>query len=240
MPRFDTRDLGSWEQDVAALAGSFVHEVKNPLSTLSINAQLLLEEFAHATTQREHRAVKRLEVMHAEVNRIERIVDSFLRFAQPQNVRRNRGDINDVLADVLSRNAEALERRKIRAYFQPDEGIGEMELDEELLFQAFLNLVRNAEQAMPAGGELIVRSRLAGAGVEIEFIDTGAGIPPERLSKVFKPYYSTKTDGSGLGLPTTLRIVRGHGGSIVVESEVGRGSRFIVTLPLARPKGAAE
>lgn len=233
MASFDTRESGSWDQDVAALAGSLVHEVKNPLSTLNINAQLLLEECPHPQSQREKRMVKRLGVMVAEIARIEEIANSFLRFTEQQSLDMRPGDLNALLDNLLSHNAEGHERQGIRVHFQPDAELPQVELDENRMRQALLNLLRNAEQAMPDGGELIVTTRTSGGEVEVEIIDTGGGIPEERLPKVFRPYFSSKRDGTGLGLPTTLRIVRGHGGNILVETEEGKGCRFVVSIPLA-------
>lgn len=233
--RFDAAALGDWAQDVAALAGSLVHEIKNPLSTLNINAQLMIEEWQTSASPREERTVRRLTVMRGEIQRIERIVNSFLRFTEHQELDRNACDLNRLLADLVERHAEALEHRQVRVRFQGDAELPAIEADDELLAQVFLNLIRNAEQAMPDGGELMVRVARVGHAVEVEVIDTGEGIPPERLERIFRPYFSSKPDGTGLGLPTSLRIVRGHGGTILVESEVGRGSRFIVRLPLSTP-----
>ncbi len=235
MASFDACELESWEQGVATLAGSLVHEVKNPLSTLNINTELLLEEWHNPQTPRESRTTRRLQVMRSEIGRIEQIINSFLSFTRQETMDRSRGDLNFMLTDLIESNAEGLERKKIRVRFQPGAGLGELEFDENLLRQAFLNLLRNAEQAMPEGGELIVRSWAVAGGVEVEFTDTGCGIPEERLAKIFRPYFSSKKDGSGLGLPTTLRIVRGHRGNLRVESELGKGSRFIAFLPHPSP-----
>ena len=232
MARFDTRDLGGWEQDVATLAGSLVHEVKNPLSTLNINAQLLLEEFMHPASPREQRVVKRLNVMASEVGRIEQIVDTFLRFTQPQDLARGEVSLTDLLSDLRDRYSEAFGRSGIRILWQPAADIPKIEGDERLLHQAFLNLMVNAQQAMPEGGELILRAQEVGETIEVEVIDTGKGIPEETLPKIFRPYFSSKSDGTGLGLPTTLRIIRAHGGELRVESERGKGSRFVVSIPL--------
>lgn len=242
MARFDTRELGSWDQDVAALAGSLVHEVKNPLSTLNINAQLLLEEWHEPDTPREKRMVKRLGVMIAEIERIEKIINSFLRFTEPKVLESAPGDVNTMLMNLLESNAEGLDRKGIRVHFHPGDELGTVDFDDNLLRQCFLNLLRNAEQAMPDGGELIIRTQDSEAGDEVivEVIDTGGGIPEDRLAKVFRPYFSSKPDGTGLGLPTTLRIIRGHGGHISVESEEGLGCRFMVSLPVSAAQEGDE
>ncbi len=235
MSRFDAREIGSWEQDVASLAGSLVHEVKNPLSTLNISTQLLLEEAGAPTTPREQRAVRRLQVMHGEIARIEQIVSSFLQYVRLNRIDGRPLDLDVLLRRLLADNGDGLERAGIRVHFQEGESLPEILGDEALLRQAFLNLVRNAEQAMPEGGELIVRTAFIEDAdpprVEVEWIDTGVGIPDDRLPQIFHPYVSSKKAGTGLGLPTVLRIVRLHGGSIRVETEIGQGSRFVVELP---------
>ncbi|HIN80110.1 MAG TPA: HAMP domain-containing histidine kinase, partial [Planctomycetes bacterium] len=235
---FDTRALGSWEQNVASLAGMLVHEVKNPLSTLSISTQLLLEDSTEPESPRQQRARRRLEVMRGEIARIEQIVDSFLHYTRLQVVEDGEVDLDRLLQELLSDNSEGLEQKGIRFHFQPNKGQVPIAGDAGLLRQAFLNLLRNAEQAMPEGGELIVRCRqedgAEGALAVVELTDTGVGIPAEQLPRIFRPYFSSKEGGTGLGLPTTLQIVRLHGGNIRVESEAGQGSRFIVELPVVK------
>ena len=237
MSTFDAREIDRWDQDVASLAGSLVHEVKNPLSTLNISAQLLLEEAGEPATPKEQRTVRRLQVMREEIARIEQIVSSFLQYVRLQKIEGRPLDLNALLARLLADNAERHERAKLRVHVQAEEDLPKVSADDVLLRQALLNLLQNAEQAMPEGGELIVRTsrvtRDASAFARVEIIDTGVGIPPEQLTQIFRPYVSSKRDGTGLGLPTVLRIVKLHGGSIRVESERGQGSRFIVELPIA-------
>ena len=121
MPRFDAEDLGNWEQEVATLAGSLVHEVKNPLSTLNIITQLLLEEIARPSTPREERMTKRLQVMKEEIARIEHIVTSFLRFTREQKIDRAPGDLNEIVQQLLDDNQVRFDRTKIRVLFHPGE-----------------------------------------------------------------------------------------------------------------------
>ena len=215
-----------------------VHEVKTPLSTLNISTQLLLEDSTEPQSPRQQRARRRLEVMQGEISRIEHIVDSFLQYTRLQVAEDGEVDIDRLLEELLSDNGEGLEQKGIRCHFQPLKSFFSIAGDQGLLRQAFLNLLRNAEQAMAEGGELIVRCRQEegdlGSLAIVEFTDTGVGVPPEQLPRIFRPYFSSKDGGTGLGLPTTLQIVRLHGGNIRVESEPGQGSRFIVELPLLR------
>jgi signal transduction histidine kinase len=236
---------GDWEVDVAAMAGSLVHEIKNPLSTLNINAQLLLEEWKDATTPRETRAVKRLRVMVSEVERLERIMQSFLRFTERHEIHLKHASVNDLLADLVDFVGPEARTKGIEVRLGLDGNLGPFAFDPDLIRQVFLNLVLNAMHAMETrGGDLIIRTRVVerdGSSWAVgDVIDTGHGIPPHVRPKIFAPYFSTRRDGSGLGLATSKRIAEEHGGFIDVESEVGRGSQFSVFLPLRRAVPAGD
>ncbi|MEE2857183.1 MAG: HAMP domain-containing sensor histidine kinase [Planctomycetota bacterium] len=234
MTAFDASQLGNWEQDVASLAGMLVHEVKNPLSTLNISSQLLLEELGDAESPRQQRTLRRLEMMKSEIQRIEHIISSFLQLTRPQQMQRDSVDISRLVENVISRNREAIELEGVSILFQPQE-TSRVAGDETLLHQAILNLILNGRSAMPDGGELFIRvlesNYRGGDAVVVEVTDTGVGISKDAIPRIFRPYVSTTEGGTGLGLPTTLRIIRLHGGTILVESEEGQGSRFSVVLP---------
>ena len=234
MKAFDASQLGNWEQDVASLAGMLVHEVKNPLSTLNISSQLLLEELGDPDSPRDHRTQRRLKTMRSEIQRIESIVTSFLQLTRPQQMQRNSVDVSRLVEDVISRNREVVELDGINVLFQPME-VPRVAGDESLLHQAVLNLILNGCSAMAEGGELFIRvletTFRGSSAVVIEVTDTGIGIPEEAIPRIFRPYVSTTEGGTGLGLPTTLRIIRLHGGTVLVESEPGQGSRFSIVLP---------
>ncbi|OUU24408.1 MAG: hypothetical protein CBC13_03670 [Planctomycetia bacterium TMED53] len=231
---FDASQLGSWEQDVASLAGMLVHEVKNPLSTLNISSQLILEEMGSPDSPREQRTLRRLEMMQSEIQRIEKIISSFLQLTKPQKMDRASIDVSRLVEEVISRNREVIELEGVSVLFQPG-GVSSVAGDGAMLHQAILNLIINGCSAMPNGGELLVRvlesSYRGSPAVVIEVTDTGVGITEESIPRIFRPYVSTTEGGTGLGLPTTLRIVRLHGGTILVESEPDQGSRFSIVLP---------
>ncbi|MGE4618780.1 MAG: ATP-binding protein [Planctomycetota bacterium] len=240
MSAFDASQLGNWEQDVASLAGMLVHEVKNPLSTLNISSQLLLEELGDPENPRDQRTHRRLEMMRSEIQRIEKIVSSFLQLTKPQQMQRDSVDVSAMVEAVISRNREAIELAGVSVLFQPLE-VPRVSGDGALLHQAVLNLILNGCSAMSDGGELFIRvlesSYRGASAVVIEVTDTGVGIAEEAIPRIFRPYVSTTEGGTGLGLPTTLRIIRLHGGTILVESEPGQGSRFSIVLPA---EGAAR
>ena len=221
------------------MAGSLVHEIKNPLSTLNINAQLLLEEWKTPSSPREERAVKRLKVMVSEVERLERILQSFLRFTEHHEINLKPGSLNDLFEDLAEFIEPEARSKGIQVRLGLDPSLKEFPFDADLVRQVFLNLVLNAKHAMEAGGgELILRTRLVDRGgktwVVGEVIDTGKGIAAHLREKIFRLYFSTKKGGSGLGLATSKRIAEEHGGFIEVESEEGKGSQFSVYLPYAQ------
>jgi len=230
--------------DLASLVGSLVHEIKNPLSTLSINAQLLLEDWKGAHEPREARAVKRLKVILAEVQRLEGIVQAFLRFTERHELLLREGDLNDVLRELVEFIGPEARKKGVQIRTRLDENVKPFLFDLDLVKQVLLNLIRNAEQAMEpkGGGELILLTRREAAAGKtwavIDVIDTGVGISDRACERIFDLYFSTKEDGMGLGLAVSRRIVEEHGGDISVQSEPGKGSQFTVRLPL-EPAGEA-
>ena len=225
------------EVDVASIAGSLVHEIKNPLSTLNINAQLLLEDWKDAREPREMRTVKRLRVMVTELDRLERILQSFLRFTERHELNLRPSSLNDLLEDLVEFFAPQASKKGIQVRLWLDPALKPFPFDPDLMRQVFLNLLINARNAMEDRGELIVRSRQVERDGRTwavgEVIDTGHGIPAHLRERLFKLYFSTRKDGSGLGLATSKRITEEHGGFIEVESEEGKGSQFSVFLPAA-------
>lgn len=224
--------------EIAQLAGGLAHEIRNPLSTMSLNLDLLAEEFQSPQNQRERRVLQKLDRLKKEVHRLQDILDNFLRFAKGQDLRRETADLNVIveeLRDFFEPQAMA-QGIVIRTHYEPD--LPRLSLDVDLFRQALLNLMINARQAMPEGGELMLRTRSDGPWNVLEVIDTGLGMSEEVRSKVFDAFYSTRPAGTGLGLPTTRKIVEAHGGTISVQSEEGKGSLFTIRLPNHR--AAAE
>ena len=223
-----------WNIDVAAMAGSLVHEIKNPLSTININAQLLIEDLGEATTPREERDARRLRVIASEVGRLERIIQAFLRFTEQHELRLESTGLGDLLSELAEVVSSEAERLNVRVRLGLDDSVPDVSFDRDLIRQVFLNLIQNAEQAMAplGGGELILRTRaetIDGTRWVIgEVIDTGPGIRETHLEKLFTLYFSTKDGGNGLGLAISRRIVEEHRGFIQVQSEEGKGSQFSV------------
>jgi signal transduction histidine kinase len=223
------------ERRLARLAAGLAHEIKNPLSTMAINLALLEEEWARAGSEpsaREKRAIKRLATLQREIKRLETIVEDFLRYARGGEVNRSPRDLGTLVRETLEFVETEDARQGIRHHVEIPMGLPLVMLDEGAFRQALLNLFVNARQAMPMGGEMIVRVQRAQNQVELSVTDTGVGMTPEALERCFDPYFSTKKGGTGLGLATTRRIVEEHDGRIHVVSEPNRGTSFSIVLPL--------
>lgn len=227
-----TRRLRAQYAEIARLAGGLAHEIKNPLSTMSLNLDLLVEDFQGAETPRDKRVLQKLERVRKETGRLNDIVEDFLRFAKVQPLKVEPSDLNAVVDDLRDFcEPQAMGQGiVIRSQYDPD--LPPVPLDVDLFKQALWNLVRNAHHAMPDGGDLMLQTRLDGDYAVLDVTDTGVGMTPDVADRVFDAFYSTKPGGSGLGLPTTRKIVEAHGGSILVQTEPGQGSRFTVRLPL--------
>ena len=218
---------------VGTLTGGLAHEIRNPLSTLTLNLELLREDLERPGAAADPRALRKLETIGQEAKRLEQILDDFLRFVGKHEIQLRVQSVNAVLQDVVAFYAERLARSHVRVLTGFAEGLPPVALDADLVKQAVSNLVLNAEAAMPNGGDLMLSTERAKRGVCIHVTDTGVGIRPEDLDKIGQPYYSTRKGGTGLGLPTVHRIVKEHGGALEVHSEPGRGTRFTLCLPPA-------
>ncbi len=229
---------------LGAVAGGLVHEIRNPLSTMNVTLQLLQEDWPEdAEDARGQRTTRRLTSLLGEVKRLEAILDDFLRYAGIRRLDLSRVDLNRVLEEVTGFVLPECTRAGVDLAFYPDRSLPIMRVDERLTKQAVLNLILNALQAMESASEedaagdaqLIVRTRLDGDFARIDVIDTGPGIPEEIRDQVWEVYYSRKKTGSGLGLPTARRIAEEHGGDLRFETEIGKGTDFILRLPLDGP-----
>jgi signal transduction histidine kinase len=219
--------------ELAELAGGFIHEFKNHLSTLGLNLQLLAEDFGAAESHRERRALERVQRLQHECDRLVEVSNDFLRFARLRDLDLRPTCLRTVIEEMIDFVSPTARQANVTLTTYLPADLPTVALDEDLFKQALLNLMLNAEQAMPQGGELIVQACGENGGVRLDLIDTGVGISAEQARQVFRPFFTTKPGGSGLGLPTTKRIVEAHGGSIDVESEPGKGTKFTLRLPAA-------
>ena len=212
------------------LAGGIGHELRNPLGAIK-NATYFLNMVLE---EPEPEVKETLDILEREVATSERIISSLLSFARPKTPTRRKVDINKVVQETLSRNTVPENVEVVR---QLDESLPVIPADPDQLSQIFANIIRNAIQAMPEAGQLLVKSEVPSPKwVSISFADTGVGIPPEELQKVFEPLFTTKAKGIGLGLAVAKTLLEGHGGTIEVQSEVEKGSTFTIRLPIGGDK----
>jgi signal transduction histidine kinase len=218
--------------EIAKLAGGLAHEIKNPLSTIRLNMELLAEDLAELETPAGRRSLKRVEVVRRECGRLQSLLDDFLSYAKVRRLHLEPSDLNHQINDLLDFFAPDAAESGVELVRYLDPELPRVMLDREAFRQALLNLIINAKQAMPEGGQLVVRTVAEGDTVAVHLIDSGCGIDDVTLSKMFEAFYSTKPNGSGLGLPTTEKIIAAHGGRIRVQSEIGRGTQITIELPV--------
>ena len=238
-PEEVNRRLVAAYTEIAKLAGGLAHEIKNPLSTIRLNMDLLAEDLSESEALRDRRALAKIALVQRECQRLQNLLDDFLNFAKLRTLRLEASDLNEQIERVLEFYQPKAKECGIEIVKYLDPELPSVVIDQEAIRGALLNLTLNAEQAMPDGGQLVVRTRPAGGGVAVELIDSGDGMDNETLSHIFEAFYSTKSGGSGLGLPTARKIIEGHGGRIQVQSEIGKGTHFTVELP-AMPLLKAE
>jgi len=230
--------------ELSKLTGELAHEIKNPLSTIKINLKLIAEELEAAASaelisrssdeykQNLRRAIRKIAVIEKETSRLEQILEGFLRYIDRSPPQLARTDINQLVGDMADFYSPQAYSHSItiRQGLHSEPLI--CKIDPAMLKQAILNLFINAQQAMTTGGELILRTDRQNNDAVIQISDTGSGIAPERLPGIFDSHRSSRPEGSGLGLPTTKKIIEVHHGIITVNSETGKGTLFTIKLPL--------
>jgi PAS domain S-box-containing protein len=213
------------------ITAGVAHEVKNPLNSMRLWLENLKESLSYDGDSTASRQA--VQVLDKEIDRLDQVVKRFLDFTRPMDVRLEATQLADLLKEVLEIAKPQLEKANILLATLLPIDVPEVYVDRALLKQAVLNLVLNAAEAMPTGGQLrLVLSRRSEMA-EITVGDTGNGIPPENQQKIFQLFFTTRPGGSGIGLASTFRIVQLHNGSIDFTSEVGRGTTFRIELPLA-------
>jgi signal transduction histidine kinase len=230
------------------LMAGVAHEVKNPLNAMTIHLELLKQKLAAVQepvavsagsgvslpTGRPVDLSKHVNIIGDEIKRLDEVVVGFLKFARPDELRLQPVDLASVVSEVISMTAPEAERRGISIKSDCPPSVPEINADPGMLQQALLNLALNACQAMPSGGTLRISCRPAPRRqVEVTIVDTGVGIPPENLGKIFDLYFTTKEKGSGIGLSMVFRIVQLHDGEIEVQSTPGGGTTFRLLFPQA-------
>jgi signal transduction histidine kinase len=214
---------------ISRISGGVAHEVKNPLNAILLHVEVARTRLAHGEAD----VTPQMEVISREILRLDRVVKTFLDFTRPVELNYRVVPLREVLREIEELTRPQAEAGKIHMVVEPDPDRVDVRVDRDMFKQAFLNVVVNAMQSMPGGGELRLQCSSAGDTAEIRISDTGAGIPPELREKIFRLYFTTKPGGSGIGLAMTFRIVQLHDGTIDFSSEPGKGTTFVIRLPIA-------
>jgi two-component system NtrC family sensor kinase len=229
---------------VGRLAAGVAHEINNPLTGVLTFTHLLIRRKDLPEDVRAD-----LQTVARETERVRKIVKGLLDFARQSRLEPEPTDVNKLVADTLALAENQALLKGLALHFTPGEGLPIRTLDRNQLQSALLNIVINAIDATEPGGRIVIATRISvanppggGKGLAIEVADTGSGIAPENMDRLFDPFFTTKEvgRGTGLGLSVSLGIIERHGGTIRVESEVGRGSTFTIWLPLEQPNGHHE
>lgn len=219
--------------EIATLAGGLAHEIRNPLSTMGLNLDLLSEELGECDSPRDRRMLNKLMTVKRQCQQLNRILDDFLQFARVGKLTLSTIDLNQTVAEFIEFYTPQAAEHGIDISPHLAANLPPVRLDVNLWRQVLLNLSQNAQQAMPNGGVLELQTYARDQHVILDIIDNGGGMSADTKSRMFEAFYSTRREGSGLGLPTVRKIVEAHGGTISCESEVGRGTRFSIALPVA-------
>jgi signal transduction histidine kinase len=222
-------------EEIAGLAGSIAHEIKNPLSTINLNLGLLQEDLAGHDAPRDRRMLKKIETVQRECRHLEELLEDFLKFARVGQLELANDELNDAVREFIEFYQPQADAVGVELSPHLAANLASTRLDRTLFRQVLLNLAINAQQAMPKGGILELQTSMRNNCLQLDLIDNGSGMDSATLGRIFDPFYSTKPGGSGLGLPTVRKIIEAHAGQIVVASEPGRGTRFTITLPAASP-----
>jgi len=214
---------------ISRITSGVAHEVKNPLNAILMHVELARMKLAREDTD----VAPQMEIISREILRLDRVVKTFLDFTRPVELHVVEAPLDSFVREIVDLAAPQAEAAGIRVSVGGDADAANIRVDPDLMKQAILNVVVNAIQAMPHGGELRIECAVHEEEAEIRISDTGVGIPPELREKIFRLYYTTKPEGSGIGLAMTFRIVQLHDGSIDFTSEPGKGTTFVLRLPVS-------
>ena len=219
------------------VAAAVAHEIKNPLAAISIHLQLLKKNFTACNLSINQKAQKHIGVIEEEIERLNKIVVDFLFAVRPLKFEFVPIDINVLLKNLYDTFFDEFNDSGIAISLSFSKELPKIQGDERFLRQAFMNVLTNAKAAMPNGGFLDISTKAVNDFIIITISDSGQGILPEDMHKIFEPYFTTKHDGTGLGLTMTYKVIKEHGGDINVYSDYGMGTSFKFSLPIER-KGA--
>ena len=212
------------------LAAGVAHEIRNPLNAMGMGLQRLEREFLPQDESKREEYISFMELILKEIRRVNQIVERFLTLSRPFQLSLRKSSLQDLLKNLISLLQEEASSLGITLQAVIPAQLPLIMMDPETLTQAFINIMKNGMQAMSKGGTLRIEAKSVKDGVEVTISDSGSGIPPDQMEKIFDYYYTTKEKGVGLGLPIAHRIIEAHGGHLRIESQVGSGTKVTVTL----------
>lgn len=220
-------------ESLTTLAAGLAHEIGNPLNTIHIYLQLIGKELKSGSTKKVDEFI---HVISSETRRLDKLVKNFLNVTRSKVSLIRKRSVNEPIRNAINFFKPELTKNSIACFVELDNDIPKFYIDSDRLYEAFANLIKNAIEAMPHGGDLRIISAMTNNIVTISVADTGIGIDPADLPHIFDAYYTKKQGGSGLGLMNVYAIIKAHKGRIHVDSEVNRGTTFRISLPIQREK----
>ncbi len=220
---------------MTTMAAGVAHEIKNPLASISIYLQLMDKMWEKNGSMTREEASKYLDVVNEEVERINKIAVDFLFAVKPMKVNFSICNMNDIVRKTVNVVQAELQEKGIALNVHLATSLPKVSADSGLIEQSILNLVKNAMQAMPkdrVNPSITISTFMDSDMVKLSVADNGCGMTEDQMSKIFEPYYTTKSSGTGLGLTVIFKIMKQHGGDIVVHSTYGEGSEFILQVPV--------
>ncbi len=230
----EERASGERFATLSQLAAGVAHEVGNPLNALQIHLELLKKEIGKLPSKSQEKLIDFVKIIKEEIARLDKIVNQFLEASRPSLLKLEEAKIENTLKELIAFLSPEFVKNNIEIKQNYSPHIPSFLIDSEQIKQALLNIFKNSIEAMPEGGNIYVSTFLRGDRIEVAIKDEGVGIAEDKLYRIFEPYFTTKADGSGLGLMITYRIVKAHGGDIKFKSKLGKGTEITIILPLRR------
>jgi len=219
------------------LAAGVAHEIRNPLNAMGMGLQRLKREFLPQDESKREEYISFMELILKEIRRVNEIIEQFLTLSRPFQLNLKESSLQDLLKNLITLFQEEVSSLGITLQAEIPSVLPFIRMDPERLTQALINIMKNGMQAMGQGGTLHIEIKSLKDSVEVIISDSGSGILPDQMEKIFNYYYTTKEKGVGLGLPIAHRIIEAHGGQLKIESRVGSGTKVTVTLPISTRQG---